>query len=72
MFMEAGKVSYSQIPLFNREETLAGGGIGGRYYSSIGPIRVDIAFPFKRRRARIGHKKIDSPIQFYISIGQAF
>lgn len=72
MFIEAGKVSSSPIPFFNRGKTLIGGGIGGRYYSSIGPIRVDIAFPFKRRRTRIGNKKIDSPIQFYISIGQAF
>jgi translocation and assembly module TamA len=31
----------------------------------IGPLRVDLATPFTRRPG-------DSPIQFYISIGQAF
>ncbi|MDR0968719.1 MAG: BamA/TamA family outer membrane protein [Holosporaceae bacterium] len=41
-------------------------GIGVRYYSGIGPIRVDFAFPVKRRRG------IDSKMQFVISLGQAF
>ena len=41
-------------------------GIGFRYFSSIGPIRVDFAFPIKRR------KGIDSKMQFIISLGQAF
>jgi translocation and assembly module TamA len=41
-------------------------GIGIRYFSTIGPIRVDFAFPIKRR------KGIDSRMQFVISLGQAF
>ena len=41
-------------------------GLGLRYFSSIGPIRVDLAFPLKRR------KGIDSKMQFIISLGQAF
>jgi len=41
-------------------------GIGIRYFTSIGPIRVDFAFPIKKR------KNIDSKVQFIMSLGQAF
>ncbi|MDR2780898.1 MAG: BamA/TamA family outer membrane protein [Holosporaceae bacterium] len=41
-------------------------GLGIRYFTSIGPIRVDFAFPIKRR------KGIDSKMQFIMSLGQAF
>lgn len=41
-------------------------GVGIRYFSGIGPIRVDFAFPIKRRR------HVDSRMQFVISLGQAF
>lgn len=40
-------------------------GIGVRYYPGFGPIRFDIATPLDRRDG-------DSPVQVYISIGQAF
>lgn len=40
-------------------------GIGGRYFTIIGPIRLDIAFPINKR-------SVDDDYQFYISIGQAF
>ncbi|MCR5225519.1 MAG: BamA/TamA family outer membrane protein [Alphaproteobacteria bacterium] len=41
-------------------------GFGVRYFTSIGPIRVDFAFPIKRRRG------VDSRMQFIMSLGQAF
>jgi translocation and assembly module TamA len=41
-------------------------GFGARYFSSIGPIRIDFAFPIKRR------KKFDSKMQLIISLGEAF
>ncbi len=41
-------------------------GAGARYYTPVGPIRFDVAFPLNRR------KKIDPPFQFYFSIGQSF
>jgi translocation and assembly module TamA len=41
-------------------------GLGIRYFTSIGPIRVDFAFPIRRR------KGVDSRMQFIISLGQAF
>ncbi len=43
-----------------------GAGVGLRYYTPIGPLRVDVATPLNRR------KDIDGYVQFYISIGQAF
>ena len=48
-----------------------GAGIGFRYYSPLGPIRVDIAVPLKRRKDTHG-KFIDSAFQLYLSVGQAF
>jgi len=40
-------------------------GVGMRYYTSIGPIRVDFAFPLRRRRD-------DSRMQFIMGLGQSF
>ncbi len=42
-----------------------GVGIGGRYMTGLGPLRVDLAFPFKREKG-------DPRIGFYVGIGQAF
>ena len=44
---------------------LYGVGLGLRYYTAFGPLRLDLATPLHRRSA-------DSPIQVYISLGQAF
>lgn len=41
-------------------------GFGIRYFTSVGPIRADFAFPIRRR------KGIDSKMQFILSLGQAF
>ena len=52
---------------FNSLDAIAkwAAGLGLRYYSAVGPIRFDVAFPLNPR-------SIDDPYQFYISIGQAF
>ncbi|MBX4335312.1 autotransporter assembly complex protein TamA [Bartonella raoultii] len=42
-----------------------GAGIGGRYMTGLGPLRVDLAFPLKRQKG-------DPRIGFYVGIGQAF
>lgn len=42
-----------------------GAGIGGRYMTGLGPLRVDLAFPFKREKG-------DPRVGFYVGIGQAF
>jgi hypothetical protein len=39
--------------------------VGARYYTAFGPLRLDLATPLHKRSA-------DSPIQVYISLGQAF
>ena len=41
-------------------------GLGFRYYSPIGPVRLDIGVPLERRR------DTDAPVQLYVSLGQAF
>lgn len=43
-----------------------GTGLGVRYYTPVGPLRLDVAVPIDRR------SDIDAPWQFYISLGQAF
>ena len=70
-FIESGRVFYSTIPSITSKKLLWGGGVGVRYYTPVGPIRFDIAFPFKRRKTSKG-KNIDSLFNIYISIGQSF
>jgi translocation and assembly module TamA len=62
-FVEGGNVYPHSLP--DSLELFYGAGIGLRYYTLIGPIRLDLATPFTRRPG-------DDPIQVYISIGQAF
>jgi translocation and assembly module TamA len=70
VFIEAGNVYNSGLPKLNKK-LLYGCGIGVRYYTLLAPIRLDIGFPFTRRKTSTG-KKIDSLFNVYISIGQAF
>ncbi len=42
-----------------------GTGLGVRYYSGIGPLRLDIGVPLQPT-------KTDQPVQVYLSLGQAF
>lgn len=53
-------------PLDPRGEMLFGAGLGIRYHTTFGPLRADVAVPLNRR------PDVDDPVQFYISIGQAF
>jgi translocation and assembly module TamA len=52
------------VPEFSSEPALAAG-LGFRYFTSIGPLRVDFAFPLNPRES-------DPRFQFYVSIGQSF
>lgn len=63
-FVEAGRSFAAEMPDF-KEDLLAGGGIGLRYATPVGPLRVDLAVPFDPRPS-------DADMQFYIGIGQAF
>ncbi|MEQ9448401.1 MAG: BamA/TamA family outer membrane protein, partial [Rhodospirillaceae bacterium] len=64
-FFDAGLVSLSSLPGENAKLRMAAG-IGGRYYTAVGPLRLDIAIPLNSRPG------IDKGFQFYISFGQAF
>jgi translocation and assembly module TamA len=52
--------------LFSSGESLSWGtGMGLRYYTPVGPLRLDVARPINKR-------PIDSSYQMYLSLGQAF
>nr|WP_295663998.1 BamA/TamA family outer membrane protein [Polymorphobacter sp.] len=62
-FFDAGEIDTATIPRFR--DVRYGAGIGARYYTSFGPVRIDVATP-------INPQKGDARVQFYVSIGQAF
>lgn len=62
-FVDAGQVYESSIPKFS--DWRYGVGIGGRFYTNFGPVRLDVATPINRQ---VGESKIS----VYVSIGQAF
>ncbi|AOG01795.1 surface antigen variable number repeat family protein [Blastomonas sp. RAC04] len=62
-FFDAGNVYANSVPDFSGLRY--GAGIGVRYYSSFGPLRIDVATPLNRQTG-------DSRIGVYISLGQAF
>lgn len=64
-FLEGGNV-YEEMSPDLSEELQWAAGIGGRYYTPFGPLRLDVAFPLNPRSNK------DDTFQFYISIGQAF
>lgn len=63
-FYDIGNVYRDPIPNFE-ESIRQSTGFGIRYYTPIGPIRLDIAFPINKRH-------IDHSLEAYFSIGQAF
>jgi len=63
-FFDAGTAFESTIPDFKQRLQMAAG-LGLRYYTAIGPIRVDVAAPLNPRKG-------DKPVALYVSIGQAF
>ncbi|MBY8829145.1 autotransporter assembly complex protein TamA [Hephaestia mangrovi] len=62
-FFDAGNIYTSGLPKLTGLRY--GTGIGVRYYSSFGPIRLDVGTP-------INPQKGDSRIAVYVSLGQAF
>lgn len=65
LFVDAGNAYASATPDFS-EALYVGAGTGVRYYSPIGPLRFDIAFPLN------GDDIGEDSYQFYVSLGQAF
>ena len=62
-FVDAGNSYVTTMPQF--KDLRFGAGIGGRFYTNFGPVRIDVATPINKRKG-------DSRIALYISIGQAF
>ncbi|MGD9663711.1 MAG: autotransporter assembly complex family protein [Novosphingobium sp.] len=62
-FVDAGNVSRSSTPTF--KDMQYGAGLGIRYNTGFGPIRVDVATPLNPRPG-------DSKIGVYVGLGQAF
>ncbi|HEY0271346.1 MAG TPA: BamA/TamA family outer membrane protein [Sphingomonas sp.] len=62
-FFDGGRVGETSTPGIGGMRY--GAGIGGRYYTNFGPMRIDVATPVNRQRG-------ESRIALYISIGQAF
>ena len=62
-FVDAGAVSDNAD--FSFDSLRSGAGLGARYITTAGPIRLDVGVPLDRTR-------FDDPFQIYISIGQAF
>ena len=63
-FLDAGSAFSSSYPDF-KDKVHYAAGLGLRYYTAIGPIRLDLAFPLNRRKG-------DKPVAMYFGIGQAF
>lgn len=63
-FVDAGTAFESSYPDFD-ERVRVSAGLGLRYYTSIGPIRLDVAVPLNRQKG-------DDSYGIYIGIGQAF
>jgi translocation and assembly module TamA len=62
-FLDGGNIYTSPLPKFS--EFRLGTGLGVRYYSSFGPIRIDVGTP-------INPQPGDPSVAVYVSLGQAF
>jgi translocation and assembly module TamA len=62
-FLDAGTVSENRFPDFT--DVRLGAGVGIRYLTPFGPLRVDVAVPLNRRPG-------DASFGIYAGIGQAF
>lgn len=65
VFIDGGQTFSTLEPSFS-DPLLWGAGLGIRYYTPIGPVRLDVATPLNRR------KNVDDTFQIYVSLGQAF
>lgn len=63
-FVEGGRVT-EDLSITGDERFLWAAGVGARYYTAVGPLRVDIAVPVNGRDK-------DDMFQLYLSLGQAF
>lgn len=65
-FIDAGNVYDTIYPDFSIDTPLRyGAGLGLRYYTTIGPLRLDVAVPLNKR-------EVDNDFEIYVSLGQSF
>ena len=64
-FVDAGSAYPDILPNFSLFAPRIGAGVGARYYTDFGPIRLDVGFPLNAREG-------DPPFGIYVSLGQAF
>jgi translocation and assembly module TamA len=62
-FVDAGQVSTTSAPFTGTIRV--GAGLGARYYTGIGPIRLDVAFPIERTPG-------SGAFALYVGLGEAF
>ena len=62
-FLDGGNIYNRVYPDFSGFRY--GAGIGARYYSNFGPIRIDVGTPLNRQKG-------DSRVTVFVSLGQAF
>jgi translocation and assembly module TamA len=62
-FFDGGSLTTESLPDFKNWRFAAG--LGARYYSSFGPIRIDVGIPLNRQKG-------DGPFAVTVSLGQAF
>jgi translocation and assembly module TamA len=53
------------MPDFGLFAPRVGAGLGARYYTDFGPVRIDVGVPLNRREG-------DPAFGVYVSLGQAF
>lgn len=63
-FADGGTAFEKSFP--DGRDMLWAAGLGLRYHTAVGPVRLDVAVPLNRRRG------VDRGYQFYVSLGQAF
>lgn len=63
-FLEGGRVT-EDLSATGNEKFLFAAGVGARYYTAVGPLRVDVGVPINGRDK-------DDIFQLYLSLGQAF
>ncbi len=63
-FVDAGSYYETSVPHLD-QRLFYGVGLGLRYYTPFGPLRLDLATPLYKRNA-------DSWVQVYVSLGEAF
>jgi translocation and assembly module TamA len=70
VFVDGGQVSASLKPL--PDIFRIGVGFGLRYYTPIGPVRLDFAFPTRAKNLPATQQYDEPAFQVYVGLGQAF